>query len=436
VDSSPAKQLKSLPTIACAIVITVCAAGYIKANLLSPMGHLSNASDFTAYHRAAKAVLHGQSPYENPAYFYPPVVAFLTAPFGLTDYVTARWIWFALSQVFLLSAAWLLWRASGRSRIALCCIAGVWAFGGAARESLNVGQMGPLLVFLIAIALSQRERLQEAAVGIGFVLKYIPGVLSIALILNRRRALLTLAWVVALGTILPWAVLFWAFPGAKTPTSANYWMGTPDMFSWSIPSLLLRLLDPLAPGASLPQNWLFGHEAAELHLAPTLRWISLSTAIATLGAGIVALLLVCRGRLSGRQVPWAMAGLVSLSLAASPVCWTHYQILQYPGVALLLADSIRRRAWGMLAAVSACFGLAYQLPQAVLTAYHDQHSGWTTASPALLYIWTSVAPLACVALFGVALWKVRHSGIEKPSSVSTEALAIAESPVAVAGPRS
>lgn len=413
----------------------ICAAWYVKANLLFPMRYLSSESDFSAYYRAAKAVLSGQSPYENPAYFYPPVFAFLTAPFGLTDYVTARWIWFAVSQVFLLSAAWLLWRASGRSRIALCSIAVVWAFGGAAQESLNVGQIGPVLVFLVALALSQRERLQEVVVGIGFVLKYIPGVLAVALILNRRRALVTLACVVVLGTILPWAVLFWAFPGAKTPTVANYWMGTPDMFSWSIPSLLLRLLDPLTPGASLPQNWLFGHEAAELHLAPALRWISVSAAIVTLAAGIGALLLVCRGRLSSQQVPWAMVGLVSLSLIAAPVCWTHYQILQYPGVALLLADSIRRRAWGMLAAVIACFALAYQLPQAILTSYHDQHSGWTTASPALLYIWTSVAPLACVALFGIALWKVRRSGNEKSSSVSMEAFTIAEPPLAVASER-
>lgn len=433
--SLPAKKSINLSTIACAIVVGLCAAWYIKANLLFPMRYLSHESDFSAYYRAAKVVLSGQSPYENPAYFYPPVVAFLTAPFGLTDYVTARWIWFALSQIFLVSAAWLLLRASGPSRIAMCCIAAVWAFGGAAQESLNIGQMGPLLVLVIALAFSQRERLQEAAVGIGFVLKYIPGVLAVALILNRRRALVTLAWVVALGTILPWAVLFWAFSGAKTPTSATYWMGTPDMFSWSIPSLLLRLLDPITPGASLPQNWLFGHEAAELHLAPALRWISVSAAIVTLAVGIGALLLVCRGRLTRQQVPWALAGLISLSLAASPVCWTHYQIFQYPGVALLLADSIRRRSWGMLAAVIACFALAYQLPQTILTAYHDQHSGWTTASPALLYIWTSVAPLACVALFGIALWKVRRSGIEKSSSVMMEAFTIAESPVAVASQR-
>jgi hypothetical protein len=252
----------------CAIVVTVCAAWYVKANLLFPMRYLSSESDFTAYYRAAKAVLSGQSPYENPAYFYPPVFAFLTAPFGLTDYVTARWIWFALSQVFLLSAAWLLWRASGRSRIALCCIASVWAFGGAAQESLNVGQIGPLLVFLIALALSQRERLQEAAVGIGFVLKYIPGVLasradsespaSAGHTSVRRRT----------RNDTSVGCTFLGVPRRQDSHVANYWMGTPDMFSWSIPSLLLRLLDPLTPGASLPQNWLFGHEAAELHLAP------------------------------------------------------------------------------------------------------------------------------------------------------------------------
>ena len=374
------------------------------------MEHLSHESDFTVYYRAATAILNGQSPYENPAYFYPPVVAFLMAPFALTDYVTARWIWFLLSHGFLLSAGWLLWRAAGRGRMALCSIAGVWAFGGAARETLDVGQMGPLLVLIIVIAYTQRAQLREIAVGIGFVLKYIPGVLALALILNRRRAMVTLAWVTLLGVVLPWLVLLWAFPGEKAPVSGHYWMGTPDMFSWSIPSVVLRILDPYTRGASLPHNWEFGHEAALLQLAPALRWISVSAAIVTLSAGIVALLLVCRGRLSREQMPWAMIGLVSLSLAAAPVCWTHYQILQYPGVALLLIHSIHLRAWRMTAVVIACFALAYQFPQAALTNYYDQHGGWTDVSPAMLYTWTSVPAFACLGLFGLALWNVKIAG--------------------------
>jgi len=98
-----------------------------------------------------------------------------------------------------------------------------------------------------------------------------------------------------------------------------------------------------------------------------------------------------------------------LSLAAAPVCWSHYQVLQYPGVALLLANSIRLRAWRTTAAVVLCFLLLHHLPETALHHYYDEHSGWTAASPVTLYVWTSVAPLACLGLFGLALAHVKRS---------------------------
>jgi hypothetical protein len=104
-----------------------------------------------------------------------------------------------------------------------------------------------------------------------------------------------------------------------------------------------------------------------------------------------------------------MVALVSLSLAAAPVCWSHYQVLQYPGVALLLANSIRLRAWRTTAAVILCFLLLHRLPETALTHYHDEQSGWTAASPATVYVWTSVAPLSCLGLFGLALSRVKRS---------------------------
>jgi hypothetical protein len=70
-----------------------------------------------------------------------------------------------------------------------------------------------------------------------------------------------------------------------------------------------------------------------------------------------------------------MAGLVALSLALAPVCWTHYQLLQYPRVAMLLTAAIRRRYWWITVATAASFALAYQLPQRFLIAYHDAHVG-------------------------------------------------------------
>jgi hypothetical protein len=334
------------------------------------------------YYRAAKDIVSGTSPYENPAYFYPPLVAFLMTPFALTDYVTARSTWFLLSHLLLLWAGWLLWRSWGRDRIGLCCIACVWAVGGAFKETLDVGQLSPLLVLSLVVAYTTRDKLQDAAVGIGFALKYIPGILAAALILHRGwRAFLAFAAMATLAVLIPWGVLLWIFTGAKSPVSAHYWMGTPAMFSWSIPSVVLRLLNPLKRGGALPHDWEYGNVAVYLHLSPEWRWISAGAAIITLAAGVLVLALRCRGRLSREHLPWAMVALLSLSLAAAPVCWSHYQVRQYPGIALLLATSIRLRAWRTTAAVVLCFLLLHQLPETVLNHYHDEYSGWTAASP-------------------------------------------------------
>src|SRR5665213_636469 len=148
----------------------------------------------------------------------------------------------------------------------------------------------------------------------------------LALLHGRRWRALTASAVVALaGVCLPWLAIWTFFAGAGRPVSAAYWMGTPSMFSWSVPSLVLRLLTPLTRSAPFPPDWEFGNVAADLHLGARLQWISVATACAVFAIGMMALVGVCRGRLNARQIPWAMAGLVALSLAVAPVCWTHYQ---------------------------------------------------------------------------------------------------------------
>ena len=383
---------------------------YLKINILTLLPGLPSESDFGVYYRAGVDILGGKSPYGRPAYFYPPLVAFGMSPFALTDYVTARTTWFVVSHMLLLLSAWLLWRAAGRGRVALCSIACVWALGGALRETLNVGQLSPLLVVALAVAYTQREKLQGAAVGIGFALKYIPGILAVALFMERRgRALVAFAWTVVLTLVLPWALIWGAFAGPKAPISAHYWMGTPDMFSWSIPSVVLRIFEPLSRGPGLPRDWQYGHEAATLHLGWRLEWISVGAATATLVVGMLALGRACRGRLNRNQGLWAMVGLVSLSLAAAPVCWSHYQVLQYPGAALLLVWSIRQRAWRSTALAIVCLAMLHVLPEYFLNRYYDAYGAWTANSPAMLYIWTSMSPLACLGLFGLALVQVRRA---------------------------
>jgi hypothetical protein len=131
--------------------------------------------------------------------------------------------------------------------------------------------------------------------------------------------------------------------------------------------------------------------------------LSAGIAAGVLLAGLAALVTVCRGRLNGAQAPWAAAALISLSVAASPISWNHYQILQYPGLALLLCSAVRRRRWLLGACTVVLGALLYQIPREVLRAYYVQHSGWSAASPATLYIWTSVTPVAALLLFGLLL---------------------------------
>jgi hypothetical protein len=332
-------------------------------------------------------------------------------PLALVDYVPARWIWFVLSHLLLIGAGGALWRGMGRGRIALCCIACVWALGGAINETLRQGQLSPLLVLLLVIAYAQRGRVQGAFVGLAFALKYFPGIVALPLLLGRRWRALAASVVVALGGVcLPWLVIAAFFNGARAPVSAAFWMGTPEMWSWSVPSVVLRFLTPITRGAPLPNDWEFGNVAADLHLGSRLEWISVATAFAVFAIGMVALAVVCCGRLTVAQIPWAMAGLVALSLAVAPVCWTHYQLMQYPGVAMLLIVAIRRRFWVLALATAACFAFVYQLPQLFLIAYHDSHNGWTTAAPFTLYFWTTVPPFASLGIFALALVMVRRIG--------------------------
>jgi hypothetical protein len=129
--------------IFCALIVAVCALIYIRTSVVQPIPKLAGPSDFYAYFHAAEDILRGISPYNDSVFFYPPLLAFLMVPLALVDYAEACWIWFILSHIFLIGAGALLWRGMGGGRIALCCIASVWALGGAINETLRQGQLSP-----------------------------------------------------------------------------------------------------------------------------------------------------------------------------------------------------------------------------------------------------------------------------------------------------
>jgi len=410
-------RLHRLRKLAALVFLLSCAAWYWRQTVWNIIPTLGGPSDFRKYYNAAHEILEGHSPFAAAGYIYPPLLAELFTPLAHLDYLEARWVWFLISQACLLVAAGLIWRVFGRDWPMACSIALVWATAGATAEALWLGQLSPLLALLLAAAYTSIQWRQGAALGVGFALKFIPGALAIGLLLNRSRAGV-MAFLASLSVLLalPWLYVSCCLSGPRTPVGSDMWTGTPAPLSWSLPSIVLRMLDRPAHPGELPLNWSVV-ELSDLRLPGDERAASVATAAITMIAGALVLFIAVGGRLSAKQLPWAMAGLLSLGLAASPVSWTHYQAMQCPGMAMLLAHAFRQRRWRLLFVALLCAAALYPLPVAVLGAYYRQHNTWNTVPLAVMYFWTSIATLASLVLFGLFAREARRA----PTSVSETA---------------
>ncbi len=392
------------------VFLLLCAAWYWHETVITVIPGMGDPSDFKPYWEAAGNIIHGQTPYVTNGYIYPPLLACLLTPLAPLSYLKARWAWFAISQLLLLIAAWLMWRAMGRDWLAACCVAFVWAVGDAAPETLALGQLGPILTLLLVIAYTQIDWRQAASVALGLALKLIPGVLGIVFLLRRQwRTLGLLIGVTLLVLALPWSLVYCCLSGPKTPAGTDTWTGTPAILSWSLPSVALRIVDSPAPGGPLPPDWEFGNDLPNLRLPAYLRWLSVLVAAVVLLTGLAIWLATLKRGLSPKQVEFAMAALLSLSLAASPVCWTHYQVMEYPGVALLLGYAWRARRWALLAWSFIIGSLLYPAPVQVLRYLAMKDGNWKLISHSALYGWTSVTPVASLAMFALLLRQARRT---------------------------
>jgi alpha-1,2-mannosyltransferase len=382
--------------------VLFCAGWYVDRTVLRLIASLAQFSDFSFYHRAGQAILAGKTPYVDPAFMYPPVLGFLSAPLALTDYLTARWIWFLFSHVCLLASAWLVWSRLGRTLCAASVVAPIWAFGGAASESLGLGQVGSLLTLSLALTYCS-DRFRGVAAGFGFALKYIPGVCLLYFVLNREwRTLIKFAATAGLALIVPWLVLAVGFRGPLTTTSPDYLMGTPALLSWSLPATLLRTLDFPSTGDAVPHDWEFGNVTTNLHLPTSRRWLSVADSVGVLALGsLLFWLSVRRGQMT--ETALLLGGLISLGLAASPVCWSHYQMMQYPGVALLVGRAVQARRWRVAGSALVLFAFCYAVPVEFLYRHYVAVGGWGNASASVVYVWTAIPPLASLGLFGLFL---------------------------------
>jgi len=391
-------------------VTLLCAGWYVYDSFIQKIPH-DTLSAFRWYYLAAQHVLHGESPYLSAGYIYSPFLSCLLAPLAGLHYVPAFWVWFLASHACLLAAAWLIWRHLGSDCLAASVVALVWALGAAAGESLALGQIGPDLTLLLAAAYTLQRRGQAECVGTGLALKVIPGVLCAIFALRRDfRAIVRAVATAFILTALPWAFVLCCLSGPSTPARADYLAGTPSVVSWSLPSVALRIYEPFYVDEPMPHDWITGNGLQDLNLSSEQRTLSLGVALITLTAGCLILGIRIRGRLDSWQVPLAGAAMISLALAASPVCWTHYQVMQYPGVALLLAHAARRKLWGLLATGTAGAAFLYPIPVAVLRAYFERNNAWPN-SPGVMYFWTSVPAVASLVLFGLMTHEVRRQTV-------------------------
>lgn len=306
--------------------------------------------DFGHFYTAGRALLQGESPYA--AWLaYPPLMPLLMVPFGALDLQAARIAWFLASHACVLGAAALLWRPLGADVPALAAIAAVWALGGAAQETLALGQVTPLLLLLVAWAFRTdqvRPGRSAAVLGLAAAVKLWPGLLLAAdLLPGRRRALLAGVGTAALGVAIPLILLTILVPPPWAPLNAGFWMGTPAPLNVSLPATALRLTYSRT-GDRIPGDWETGTHP-RLELPAWRQAVTAGTAAAALLAGLLAAGLASRSR---RSRPHLLAALVALALLVSPISWYHYQMMQFPGFALLAAGALRGRSWGRLAGVA------------------------------------------------------------------------------------
>jgi hypothetical protein len=293
--------------------VALCAAWYWKRCWLAQMPD-RGPSDFEFYYMAASRILHGQSPYVEGGYVYPPLLACLLAPLAGFDYFTARWIWFAVSHAAFLGAGWLLWRRMGGGRTALWIVALVWAAGGATEDGFGLGQVDAVLLLLSVAAITRADGVARLAVAAGGAIKLLPGILAV---LERRwRDLAAIAAAAVLLLAVPSAVVRFGLRGPAAPPSTQYLAGTPCLLSWSLPSAALRLLESPRAGGTLPQAWTTGYDLPLLHLPLKERWIS---------AAVAALVLVV-GSLAVRR-----AGFVTAPSPERPFCRLRWPVRPFRG---------------------------------------------------------------------------------------------------------
>ena len=301
-------------------------------------------SDFAHYHRAARALLDGESPYSVRGFLYPPPAMLPILPLaGMDEPTASRW-WFSISQAALLAAALAVWRRLGATAPAALAVIAVWSLSGTVAENLVLGQINPVLLILIAAAMAlpaAAASRSAAFTGAAAAVKIWPGLLLVEPVLRRRWRACAVGCGVAAGLAVGCVVILVALrPPPFLPQGDGSWAGSPAFLNFSLPATALRLADPPSDWRELPQSWLAGNRLEDVELPLPSVALSLATAVLALGGGLFLIHRLVRPETPRMAV---LAALVALALAAAPVSWYHYRLFHLPGLAWLTLVLMSRR---------------------------------------------------------------------------------------------
>jgi hypothetical protein len=380
-------------------------------------------ADFRNYYDAAVHLLAGLSPYEVKGFDYPPLTALIAVPVAWLPYPEARVVWLVANWLGLVAAGFLLVRILGSDRRALLAVAACWALSGTVAENLVLGQVNPLLLLLVVLAwwgVSRGNRgVAAVAIGLATALKLWPAVLLIAVAAFHWRRAAAGAAAALIFLALSWLPIL-GLPPPHAPARTGYWLGNPALLNFSLPAVALRLADPPTPGQTLPLSWRNGNDSLAFQLPPRQGILSAGLAGILLALGGASLLWVARSGDGGggQAVLPALAAAVSLALVASPISWYHYQLLQFPGLALLArrwADRPAARPWWLarllgLAVLAA--GLTWT--QVIGVGRYVDRFGWTDQAPGWLWLASSLVPVLALVHFALQVREIRAAPSGNP----------------------
>ena len=265
--------------------------------------------DFETVRRAGHDVIHGVSPYPPPdpaviahatRLVYPPLIAYLFAPFAVVPYHVAAAVYLMLSVAAIPLTLRVLrirdWRCYGVAFLWYPAVAG-----------LGVGAIGPFLALLVALSWRYRDRTFVAAplLALTMTLKLFLWPLGLWMLATRRwRAAALTGLLTAAAFVLPFLPL-----------------GMHVLRSY--PSVLRTLDEVFGPISFSTDAFLkaagFSSTAA-------------SGVVVALGAALVLAILWLGSRPDGDRL--ALTAAVAAALLLSPIVWIHYFVLLLVPVAL------------------------------------------------------------------------------------------------------